>query len=145
MAYNREKMQEAVAWILDHPAKFFRLTILRAWTFWTAPPRWAAGGGRSVQTPVLYAISGLAAFGLWRLVRTQRIAGMQFAALWLGFSFIYYFVQVENRYRYPIFWSLLLLTGFGLTEMPWWRHAERRWIERWARFRKAPPVALVGG
>jgi hypothetical protein len=144
VAYQREKMQKAVAWILAHPAKFARLTLLRAWYFWTAPTRWTAAAGRQAQMPVLYAMSGLAAFGLWRLLRIERTAGLQLAALGLGFSFIYYFVQFENRYRYPIFWSLLLLAGFGLTEMSSWRRGERRVMEGWTGFWKASPPAPVG-
>jgi hypothetical protein len=128
--FHREKLREAIAWILDHPAKFLQLTVLRGWYFWVAPVR------RPAQTALLYVISGLAAFGLWRLWKTQPIAGLQFAALWLGFSFIYYLVQFDNRYRYPIFWSFLLLASFALTEMPWWRRLERHVIDRWNGFSK---------
>ena len=125
--YHREKMREAMTWILGHPAKFVRLTLLRAWYFWTAPAR------RPIQMVLLYIISGLAVFGLWRLIKDQPFAGMQFAALWLGFSFVYCLVQFENRYRYPIFWSLLLLAGFGLTQVSWWQDSERRAVEKWIR------------
>ncbi len=143
VAYHREKMREAVAWIRDHPGEFFRLTLLRSWYFWTAPPR------RPAQTALQYLISGLAVFGLWRLLRTNQIVGLQLTALWLGFSLIYYFVQFENRYRYPIYWSMLLLAGFGLTEMSWWRRAEDRVLYRWSALRRnrrlRQPARRVGG
>jgi hypothetical protein len=137
VAYQRQKMQEAIGWIADHPTRFARLTAARIWYFWTA------AAWRPAQVPVLYGVSGLAAFGLWRLLRTQRSAGMQLAALWLGFSLVYCFVQFENRYRYPIFWSLLLMAGFGLTQMSWFRRAERRVIEGLHGDRKASATESV--
>ena len=111
VAFQREKLHQALAWIREHPARFARLTLERTWYFWSAPFR------RPVQMMLLYAISGLSLFGLWRLARLDRTLGLQLAGLWLGFSFIYCFVQFENRYRYPIVWSVLLLAAFGLMEL----------------------------
>jgi hypothetical protein len=107
VAYEREKMAEALSWILGHKARFLRLSLLRAWYFWTAPPR------RPFEFPVLYAISALAIFGLVRVAKKDGLAAAQVVCLWLGSSFIYYFVQFENRYRYPVYWSLLLLAAAG--------------------------------
>lgn len=134
VAFHREKLREALTWIRDHPARFGRLTLARTWYFWVAPLR------RPAQMVVLYALSGLALFGLWRLMRVERTLGLQIAGLWLGFSFIYCFVQFENRYRYPIVWSLLLLAAFGLTERTWWQQlGARSSYGSWARmFRRIP-------
>jgi hypothetical protein len=112
VAYNRRKLAEAKAWIATHPARFAELTIHRAGRFWfpEVNPGFA---------PYAYAIwfgTAISFIGLFQLVRRGRDAG-SFVLLTSGiYSTLYYIVQADATYRYPVFWMALVPAGYFLNE-----------------------------
>jgi hypothetical protein len=101
--YNRRKLWQALNWIGDNPLAFVRLTVARALAFWF--PRTE----RRVQSLIIWIITAVAFIGL--LVAPLR-AGI--ASVWLSYPAIYYILQIDNRYRYIILWSLLLFAVFAV-------------------------------
>lgn len=106
-AYMRQKMNAAVAWIRLHPSRFVALSISRIFYFWF-PITF-----RPIQT---IAVCGLTTAGLIGLAFSfvrNRSAFWILASIWLAYPLVYYVVQLDNPYRYPIYWSVLLLAAYG--------------------------------
>jgi hypothetical protein len=102
IAYNRERLREALSWIEANPAAFGKLTLLRARYFWF--PRMQ----RAWQT-MFYGLLTLFGFcGAWRAARRRELAALLLLPVWLTFPLIYYLIESADRYRYPIDWMLLL-------------------------------------
>lgn len=117
LAYNRAKLAAALAWIKANPWPFLRLVRLRIHFFWLPWTR--------VRVPWLEWIITLLAFGgLWRLWSDDRTAAPAFLALWISFPLIYYVIEGEPRYRYPMEWSVLLLAAYAADSI--WRRVRRR-------------------
>lgn len=104
--FNREKMIEVRGWISHHKQHFAALTAQRIFYFWF--PR--------LHGQLLTVLSGLIAVisfcGLWLAARTSPRAALAVGALWLCFPVVYYFVGSDSRYRYPIWWSMLLMATY---------------------------------
>lgn len=65
-------------------------------------------------TSVQYALLALAGFwGVFRLCRVNRRAGLTFVATWVLYPLVYYFIHCSTRYRYPIDWTFLLLGAYA--------------------------------
>jgi hypothetical protein len=94
--YMDGQMREAVNWIRNHPGDFTKLTLQRAWYFWNPPIN-------SRPRRMLAVTIGLLGFiGAMIAGRTnQRAAGL-FCGAFLAYPLLYYFVQVDPRYRSPI-------------------------------------------
>lgn len=107
LAYNREKLDRAMAWIRANPADFARLTLLRFRYFWFPPH------GLAVHL-ILWPLVVLAWLGLVRLWRDDPASALAFTTLWVSFPLIYYLVQGDLRYRYPIDWSILLVAMYAV-------------------------------
>ena len=106
--YNREKLAQARAWIIANPAKFLDLTWRRFTWFWfnRTGILWKDG---------IYSLLVLGGFwGVFRLLRVNRRAGLIFVATWVLYPLIYYFIQCSTRYRYPIDWTFLLLASYAV-------------------------------
>ena len=56
----------------------------------------------------------LAWLGLLRLWRDDPASALAFTTLWVSFPLIYYLVQGDLRYRYPIDWSILLVATYAV-------------------------------
>jgi hypothetical protein len=48
-------------------------------------------------------------------------------AIWAGFPLVYYFVQIDSRYHYPLDWSTFFLATV----------AAERWLETKLRLRRS--------
>jgi hypothetical protein len=114
MAYTRLQMADARAEILHDPARFLRLTGERFWRFWLAPSR------RFKTTAVSTAITLLGLLGLC-LLPTNSGTRLTWLIL-LTYPLVYYFIQVDARYTYPLGWIFLtpamhvvMLAAGGLT------------------------------
>lgn len=111
-AYMRDRGRRAMAWISAHPGPFLRLTALRVWRYWF--PRIAV---RPWQAALLALVTLLALPGLYRLRRNPVF----FAAVVLSPP-IYYVIQSEPHYRYPLLWATVLAAGVTLEDAAvWWR------------------------
>jgi hypothetical protein len=99
IAYTRAAMRDARAEILRDPARFLRLTSERIWRFWLAPSR------RFKTTAASAAVMLLGLLGLCLLSSNP---GTRLTWLILvTYPLVYYFIQVDARYTYPLGWIFL--------------------------------------
>ena len=118
-AYNQTRLHEAVEWIRGNPKRFAELTWLRIVAFWflsrtghLLPDSRMPPGVLTVWFMTLLSIPGL--WLMWK--KNPSAAGI--LVLWLlFFPPIYYIVQFDPRYRFPILWVTLLLAGFLIAEL----------------------------
>jgi hypothetical protein len=98
-AYTRSEMADARAEIRRDPARFLRLTGERFWRFWLAPSR------RFKTTAASTAITLLGLLGLCLLPSNPgtRLTWL----ILLAYPLVYYFIQVDARYTYPLGWIFL--------------------------------------
>jgi hypothetical protein len=99
MAYTRSAMADARTEIRRDPARFLRLTGERFWRFWLAPSR------RFKTTAASTAITLLGLLGLCLLPASPgtRLTWL----ILLTYPMVYYFIQVDARYTYPLGWIFL--------------------------------------
>jgi len=98
-AYNRDEMRLAAQDIRRDPGHFLRLTIERVWRFWLEPSR------RLKSTLATTCVTLLGFAGLWMLPRGPGVK-----LVWLillSYPLVYYLVQVDRRYRYPLEWIFI--------------------------------------
>jgi 4-amino-4-deoxy-L-arabinose transferase-like glycosyltransferase len=122
VAYMRDKLKLAKAYIGSHPSVFLRLSAARFFRFWT--------GTGNKDGSVIYALHAvftttLGFMGIWRLVREGRL---QLAVLFLlplmVFPLPYYITHAEFRYRLVVDPLLTILAAYALTSF--WDCAEKR-------------------
>jgi hypothetical protein len=92
-------MADARAEIRRDPERFLRLTGERFWRFWLAPSR------RFKTTAASTAITLLGLLGL-SLLPTNPGTRLTWLIL-LTYPLVYYAVQVDARYTYPLGWIFL--------------------------------------
>jgi hypothetical protein len=128
--YNAARLREAVLWIDNNRSRFMELCRQRFVAFWM--PHESADLRRDVlqrgfrlQPYSIYIMTWLSLAGLWMLAR-RDIRGAVLCTIWLAFfPLIYYVVQYENRYRYPIMWITFLLGALPISRcINWlWKHS----------------------
>ena len=126
LAYNRQCMSQATAWIRNNPSTFFEMTVKRGISYWfPIAQRVTVLGRRDTELHTLLydgvvsLTSLLALPGLVLLWRRNR-AALNVLLIWLlFFPLVYYFVLYNDRYRIPILWAILLPAGYAVTEL--WR------------------------
>lgn len=103
VAYNKEKMKIALAWIASHRERFLELTAARFSLFWF--PRmhrpWQSAG------EALLTVAALG--GLIVLFRAGAPFAWTAAALFAGYSPVYYLLHISPRYHMSIEPFLFLL------------------------------------
>jgi hypothetical protein len=109
VAYMHQKLAASTFWIQQHPRRFATLTGDRIFRFWF-PITY-----RVAQTVVVWGLSGAGFVGLAFAWVRQRTSFWILGSIWLAYPLVYYLVQLDNPYRYPIYWSVLLLAVYGLT------------------------------
>jgi hypothetical protein len=123
--YFELRRQEALHWIGDHPARFLKLTAIRFVFFWMPSEGWSiltnatgtihVGQGRHLERVVIYLMTLLSGAGLLILYRRDaRSAAICMSCLTL-YPLVYYIVQFEGRYRYPVMWVTFLLGALPIT------------------------------
>lgn len=111
--YFKEQKRQALEWIASDPAAFVKLTMTRTFYFWFLPLN-------SPTRRAALAFLTVACFaGLVLLWKTHGVR-ILFAVL-LAYSAIYCIVQIDPRYRYPIY--PLTLTGASAVACFWARAA----------------------
>lgn len=108
--YMRHKMEQATQWIRNHPRRFASLTGSRISQFWL-PKTY-----RLIQTAVLCALTLAAVAGLGLAWKRHRPSFWILGSVWLAYPLVYYLVQLDNPYRYPMYWSVLLLAAYAGVE-----------------------------
>jgi dolichyl-phosphate-mannose-protein mannosyltransferase len=114
-AYNATLRRRAVAWIVRHPARFTRLTLIRAKEFWFPT------SNSALKTAFLWGVAIAGIGWLASLALGRDPEGATLGRSWLvalfAFSLIQYVIQADVRYRYPVQGLLLLATSAGAVEL----------------------------
>jgi hypothetical protein len=117
VAYNKQKMDQAIAWICANPASFARLTLSH-FVLWWFPP------GNPIFIAMKAVLAVFAFFGLKILWTTHRPVAALFAITWLTLPTLYYFIQWSSRFRYPMEWQLIICASVALHAL-WQRYCHR--------------------
>lgn len=116
--YNKRRLLEALQWISGNPARFIKLDAMRIIAFWMPTESGTihyAGSGRRLERVIIYLMTVLSGAGLVILYRRDiRSAAVCMSCLAV-FPLVYYVVQFEYRYRYPIMWLTFLLGALPVT------------------------------
>jgi hypothetical protein len=104
--YNRMRLRAALDWIAAHRSRFLELTRQRIADFWLPPHDWA-----------IHAITVLSLFGLLAMSRGAVAPSLFFAGVLVVYPLLYYVVESNVRYRYPILWISLLAAGYLLSAL----------------------------
>jgi hypothetical protein len=100
-------MDDAVQWVLARPERFKHLTSRRIFKFWF--PSYRHYGVYAWSHWLLTAFAGI---GLGILAVRSHWAAHLFGWVLLLYPLIYYVNQGKIRFRYPVLWVLLLLSGY---------------------------------
>ena len=114
LKYMARKKDLVLSYVRNHPGRFARMSIERAVAFWFPPPL------RLGQAILAWIITCLALLGLWQSFRNNRVPAQLIGLVWLCFPLLYYLVAIDNRYRYPIYWSFLLMAVAGMEAIRAW-------------------------
>jgi hypothetical protein len=113
------RLREALHWISTHPVRFFKLCAARTAAFWMPPategPYSLLGRGRRLERIAIYLMTLLSVAGLFMLYRRDILSWLVCLVCLGLFPLIYYAVQYEYRYRYPILWITFLLGSLPIT------------------------------
>ena len=114
--YFQERQRLALDWIKHNPRQFSVLTAKRFRLFWfpTPDPLVCLTGIRCYGPWLLTVLSFP---GLWILYKRNKRVSLMLGTTLILYPMLYYFVQFDVRYRYPIYWVSLLLAGITLTEL----------------------------
>jgi len=104
--YNRWRLATARDWVAAHRRRFLELTRRRIADFWLPPHDWA-----------IRAITVLSLLGLLGMARGAPAPSLFFAAVLAVYPLLYYVVESNVRYRYPILWISLLSAGYLLSAL----------------------------
>jgi hypothetical protein len=107
--YNRLRLRTALDWIRSHRDRFIALTLVRMRLFWFPDPDVDAWHGWALSS-----ITIASALALALLAVRRRPVAVFTAVVFAVFPLVYYVVQMDARYRTPILWLSLLLTGYLL-------------------------------
>jgi hypothetical protein len=67
----------------------------------------------------IWLVTAMSVPGLYRMSRDRAPVAAFFYSVLLIYPLLYYLVQSDMRYRYPIFWISLIAAGYGLTRLRW--------------------------
>jgi hypothetical protein len=120
VAYDRERIQDAEAWIRAHPGMFLQLSQGRFVEFWFP---------RRVEHPfkvgVIWSTTVLSIPGLVLMACRKQRATVFVLFVLLVYPLMYYMTVSDVRYRYPVLWLSLLPAGYFLQWLAWRGHAKR--------------------
>lgn len=103
--YFSDRMRGAMGWIAQHPVRSLQLVAGRTWFFWFPPiHRWPPYLRNPMQSLAIWALTLLSFGGLWLSFKRGIPASAFLGILAASFPLIYYVVQFDPRYRYPILW-----------------------------------------
>lgn len=106
----------AAEWIRTHPARFLELTTERFLLFWFPIDPSTKATLLNGAVMCLVTLGSILGAVLWR-----RGAGFGLLATALAaYSPVYYLVQAEQRYRYPVYWISVLLACAGCRAVLGW-------------------------
>jgi hypothetical protein len=141
--YDGLRLREAESWIDAHPKSFIGLSVLRFVAFWipTQNGDMPEMSGWRIERAILYIylMTALSGTGLMMLYRRDTRSSIVCLSCLVAFPLVYYFVQFEDRYRYPIMWLTFLLGSLPIATCLGLERAE----EAVAPYQVAPGLAVI--
>lgn len=115
--YNDLRLREALHWISTHPVRFTKLTSMRFVAFWMPAESFTmpTTHGRRRERVVIYLMTLLSVVGLVILYQRDVTSAAILLSCLTVFPLIYYVIQFQDRYRYPIMWVTFLLGAMPIT------------------------------
>jgi hypothetical protein len=115
--YNALRLREGLGWISIHPAGFIRLSIMRFIAFWMPTETFDIHytSGRHLERVFIYVMTLSSVFGLVILCQRDVKSAALIISCLMIFPLVYYVIQFEYRYRYPIMWVTFLLGAIPVT------------------------------
>lgn len=127
IAFMRERRDNALRFIRQHPDQFAIFTLRRIGYFWCDTPQ-RRGRGNPDYIPfsprldpdlnarhaIYFGFSFLAFWGLWTAWRRGVRGAALFAGLFLFYPLIYYITHCHPRYEFPIVPEMMLLVVYLL-------------------------------
>jgi hypothetical protein len=115
--YNALRLREGLGWISIHPAGFIRLSIMRFIAFWMPTETFDIHytSGRHLERVFIYVMTLSSVFGLVILCQRDVKSAALIISCLMIFPLVYYVIQFEYRYRYPIMWITFLLGAMPVT------------------------------
>ena len=110
-AYYHQQLLNAYHWIGSHPRKFLHLTADRVRYFWFPPLEPHIKGVISSLLTWCFTLVGIA--GLFVMFQHHRGPALAITVIWLTYPLVYYLLQIDLRYRYPIEWTFLFGASYG--------------------------------
>ena len=107
--FSASQLGTTVAWVDSHPMRFIILTLERSAYFWFPLER--SGKLVFINGLAMSLVTVLSLLSvLWR-----RSPGFAILAAGLTcYPVVYYFIQAEQRYRYPVYWMSIALAAVGI-------------------------------
>jgi len=130
LGYDRYCARLAIEFVRNHPDRFAALTLMRIRDWWLGQSsEWSGNLKLGFQLSTLKRLSWLLplpffALGCIAAWRNHIPIGLLMAVLLL-YPIPYYFTTVTERYHFPVEPFLLLVGGYGLTQV--WGWLGRRW------------------
>jgi len=109
LAFERARLHRALNWMNENREAFLKLTAQRFRQFW-----FPTVNDRHWEQYLVWLITLMAAPGMILLWRKNAAFARLVLLSWILFPLIYYLVPSETRYRYPIYWTMLLPAGCAL-------------------------------
>jgi hypothetical protein len=103
LAYMREKLHQALAWIREHPRRFVDLTLTRAQLYWFPPAdMWTPTTSARGLKATFWCLTSLGVLiGAIELLRRRQSYAWILLAGILGPALVYMITHVDVHYRYP--------------------------------------------
>ena len=115
--YNRWRLREGLDWVSLHPARFIKLSTMRFVAFWMPTETFDIhyASGRHLERVDLYLVTLSSVLGIAILYKRDGKSALLLISCLTVFPLVYYIVQFEYRYRYPIMWTTFLVGALPLT------------------------------
>jgi hypothetical protein len=117
--FMEAKRQIAARFIADNPTQFLRLSVLRAFRYWTAP-----------QELIWLPLSLLAWLGAAAGLRRKGLDAAPYAAVLIVFPLIYYVTHTFSSYRHPTEPVMFLLAAYAMVAAV--EQTDRRLTRGWS-------------
>jgi hypothetical protein len=102
VAFMKNRMRQATAWMESHPFATARLMAVHFWYFWFPPSE------NIIFRVILAGLTLFALAGLWTLYKVKPQSALLISLIWITFPLTYYVTYWSSRYRYPMEWTLVL-------------------------------------
>jgi hypothetical protein len=123
IAFNKQQMKRGLTWIRENFARFSVLCAQRVRYFWFPPLDAEEGRFAVLNALIIGALTLLSLPGLVMLCSRNTVCGSFLVTGLMAYPAVYYFLQLDVRYRYPILWMTVIGVAWLISSL----------MERWAK------------